>query len=1393
MTSQDPWTPVSLPALRMAMISHPLTVKPDTPLVSAIAQMSQAQTSCVLVVEGQCLIGILTERDLVRLIASEAVIAGVTIDTVMTRQVTTLTDSDDQDLFSILNLMRKQKLRYLPVVDATGNVVGLITPKSLREVLNPTDLLKFRLVEEVITEQVIHASGDASLLQLVQLMAQEAVSCVVICHSSVVSSHLQLKPVGIITERDIVQFQHLGVDFYQTQAQMVMSAPLLPIKLRDSLWVAHEQMKQHYVRRLVVCGEQGELVGLITQSSILQALEPAEIYSVTRLLQQEVQKLQSENQALLQERNLELEKQVEQKTTQVQQINEHDRLLSSIALRIRQSLHLEEILNTTVTEVRQLLQNDRVIIYRFDPNWSGIVSVESVSNNQWSLQGRVIRDACFEQEWLNPYQRGHARVIEDIYTSKLNPCHLEFLAHYQVRANLVVPILLGIPEIEEAGEAGGIENSHTPIEEQKNENKAENRLWGLLIAHQCSSSRQWKPSEIDFLQKLATQVAIAIQQATLVEQLQTQLAISEAAHRERQQSQEALQESESTLRSFFDSSPMMLGIVELVDDDILHISDNVTTARFFGLTPEAMRNRLASEMGVPQQHLRLWMERYGETERTQSPVKFEYLHNTVDGQKWLSVIVSSIPVSSDSSRRFAYVVEDITKRKQIKEDLHQAYRELEQRNFELTEVNEELEVTLEELRVNEEELRQHNQELARIQQSLATQRQQYQDLFNFAPDGYLVTDTQGIIQEANSSVASQLNLEQQFLIGKPLINYIFWQEHQTFLNKLNQFNVKALQTSSLEQVQTWELNLWPRESKRLPVAIRISAVQEYDQLVGFRWLIRDITERKQAEAALKEAKVELEVRVAQRTAQLSRANERLQYQLFKQEQTQVALRESQKRYATLAEVSPVGIFRTDIRGNCLYVNERWCEIAGLTLEQSLARGWVSAIHRDDREQVFNEWHLAVHNSLPFRLEYRFQRPDGAVTWVFGQALAQRDPQGGVTGFVGTITDITQLKRTEANLLESERRWRTLLEQVRLLVIGLDQNGKVEYANPFFLELTGYTQTEVLGKDWLETFVPLSEQQQVQTLFQALLPQDFTPYYQNSILTKYGEERIIAWNNTLLQNPSGEAIGIMSIGEDITERYAIARMKDEFISVVSHELRTPLTSIHGALKLLSSGLIDSKSERGERVIAIATESAEHLVRLVNDILELERLESGKIRLSKQQVNAADLMITAVEQMRVMANRGGISLEVAPQAIEFTADFDRIIQVLTNLLGNAIKFSPQGSTVWLSVQQQAVEEQGRISHSPIDYPQIRFQVKDQGRGIPADKIESIFERFHQVDASDSRKKGGTGLGLAICRSIVEQHGGKIWADSTVGEGSSFYFTLPIQIGREENNDSQTRLSN
>jgi PAS domain S-box-containing protein len=142
-----------------------------------------------------------------------------------------------------------------------------------------------------------------------------------------------------------------------------------------------------------------------------------------------------------------------------------------------------------------------------------------------------------------------------------------------------------------------------------------------------------------------------------------------------------------------------------------------------------------------------------------------------------------------------------------------------------------------------------------------------------------------------------------------------------------------------------------------------------------------------------------------------------------------------------------------------------------------------------------------------------------------------------------------------------------------VVVGLDITGKVEFANAFFLELTGYTQAEVLSKDWFETFLPLQEQQQVHTAFQEILEHEFHPHYTNAILTQSGEERIIAWNNTQLRNLQDEVIGTMSIGEDITERHAVEKMKNEFISVVSHELRTPLTSIRGSLGILATGALN----------------------------------------------------------------------------------------------------------------------------------------------------------------------------------------------------------------------------
>ncbi len=241
--------------------------------------------------------------------------------------------------------------------------------------------------------------------------------------------------------------------------------------------------------------------------------------------------------------------------------------------------------------------------------------------------------------------------------------------------------------------------------------------------------------------------------------------------------------------------------------------------------------------------------------------------------------------------------------------------------------------------------------------------------------------------------------------------------------------------------------------------------------------------------------------------------------------------------------------------------------------------------------------------------------------------------------------------------------------------------------------------------------------------------------------------------------------------DLRQRTELDSVKDEFISTVSHELRTPLTSIRGALGLLSAGLMGKVDTKAANLLRIASSNTDRLVRLINDILDLERMASGTAPLQTQTCSLRELIAQSVDTMSSMAETAHVQLQIVPEPgnpqVHFEGDPDRIQQILTNLLSNAIKFSPAGSAIRVRTETRGGE--------------FIVRVEDHGRGVPPDKLESIFERFNQVDPTDARQKGGTGLGLAICRSIVQQHGGQIWAERndarTAGEpGTTFALRLP-----------------
>ncbi len=245
---------------------------------------------------------------------------------------------------------------------------------------------------------------------------------------------------------------------------------------------------------------------------------------------------------------------------------------------------------------------------------------------------------------------------------------------------------------------------------------------------------------------------------------------------------------------------------------------------------------------------------------------------------------------------------------------------------------------------------------------------------------------------------------------------------------------------------------------------------------------------------------------------------------------------------------------------------------------------------------------------------------------------------------------------------------------------------------------------------------------------------------------------------VLETLAAIAMTEMQLRRTLQELHRTAEIKDQLIGLVSHELRTPLAGILGTLRVMEMD-VDPKADN--TMLDMALRSGERLLRLTNDLLSIEQIETGKFPVDPVPTDASRLLQDSSEAMRDAAAEQGISLVVQPTHDRVLADPDRIAQVLNNLIGNAIKFSPRGSAITLSATR---EREG-----------VRFEVRDEGRGIPADKIELVFERFAQVESGDKHEKGGAGLGLAICRAIVLQHGGRIWAESELGPGTSMQFVL------------------
>jgi PAS domain S-box-containing protein len=378
----------------------------------------------------------------------------------------------------------------------------------------------------------------------------------------------------------------------------------------------------------------------------------------------------------------------------------------------------------------------------------------------------------------------------------------------------------------------------------------------------------------------------------------------------------------------------------------------------------------------------------------------------------------------------------------------------------------------------------------------------------------------------------------------------------------------------------------------------------------------------------------------------------------------------------------------------------------------------------------------------------------------------RETTAAMETVVGSLGQMLARTRERERAEELSRQQEILLGSVADGICGVDRNGLVRFANPAAARLLGARPANLIGKP-------------VHQLVHGAAPADRKCPDDCPLRRASGQRKAVAGEGTIYRsngtgfpaefflNPildQGRFSGSVLSFRDISQRYALDRMKDEFVSTVSHELRTPLTSIRGALGLLSSGMLGTINEKAANLLRIALSNSERLVRLINDILDLERTQSGREPLAFRPVQLGEIVRQAIDGMQPVADEAGVLLIHDKTQTEILADSDRLLQVVTNLLSNAVKFSPANSAVSVMLRPGASG--------------VTLSVIDQGRGIPADKLEAIFGRFQQVDASDSRQKGGSGLGLAICRAIVLQHTGRIWAERNPVRGSTFRVFLPYQ---------------